>query len=117
MKKNGQDKAAQAVKKFREACNSLAGQINVKLFEDYCQWWWVGDEIGGVCCFGDSDFLRPEEMVLILEEDVTYEQYEEWQCANLENDSYINLQSWLNGCRHNMLENGQSEENKEPGRE
>ena len=106
MNKKEQNKATQAVHDFRDACNRLAELINQHLFEDCREWWWVGDEVGGLCGFDDDDFLTPEEMVMILEEDVTYDQYEERYTANLEHKEKINLYSWLRGCWHDMLNRG-----------
>ena len=42
-------------------------------------------------------------MVRIIENESTYDEYAEWRDANLDNNSYINLKSWLMGERHNML--------------
>ena len=111
MNKKEQDETTQAIHDFRDACNRLAELINRRLFEDCRDWWWVGDEVGGTCCFDDDDYLTPEEMVLILEEGVSYDQYEEWHCANLDHDDYINLYSWLRGCRHDMLNKSKEDNN------
>lgn len=91
------------IDQFRTACDALAGAVNEQLFEGCRDWWWIGDTVGGMCCFDDTDDLNPDDMVLILEKGITYEQYEEWHCANLDNGQYINLPSWLKGCRHYML--------------
>ena len=45
--------------------------------------------------FMDTDFLSPEDMVRIIENDITYDEYAEWREANLDHNSYINLKSWL----------------------
>lgn len=88
---------------FDKACKALAAAVNERLFDGERNYWWVGDEVGGTCCFDDDDYLTPEEMVLVLREGITYEQYEEWHTANLDHGQYINLPSWLKGCRHSML--------------
>ncbi len=36
-----------------------------------------------------------------------YYHYAEWRNANLDHDKYINLCSWLRGCRHDMLTNNE----------
>lgn len=51
----------------------------------------------------DTDFLNPEDMVRIIENDMTYDEYVEWREANIHNARYINLKSWLMGLRHDML--------------
>lgn len=96
-----------AIWRFKGACNDLAVLINDALFDGgRDDWYWVGGKPGGICAFNDSDFLTPEDMVLILESGLNYEQYSEWRDANIGNmecKGYINLYSWLKGCRHNML--------------
>ena len=95
------------IQRFNDACNDLARIINKVLFNGgRDNWYWIGDEPGGTCDFADSDFLTPEEMVLILRSGLSYEQYAEWRDANVDNmgrKGYINLYSWINGCRHNIL--------------
>ena len=96
-----------AILAFEKACEELARQVNHRLFDDARSYYWVGNEIGGSCDFQDTDFLTPEEMVLVLDYRMTYDQYCEWRDANLEysdTKGYINLRSWLVGCRHFMLE-------------
>ncbi len=91
------------VKQFHNACNLLAAAVGEYLFEGCRNWYWVAGEVGGVCDFDDNDYLKPEEMVYILEEGITFDEYSEWNDANLEHDQYINLPSWHRGCRHSML--------------
>lgn len=98
-------KAQDAIKKYKDACNSLASIVNDQLFDGLREWYWVSDDVGGICDFDDRDFLTPEDMVLIIENNMTYKQYEEWLNANIENEKYINLRSWLMGARHNMIQN------------
>ena len=50
--------------------------------------------------------LNPEDMVRIIENGLTYDEYAEWRDANLDNGRYINLKSWLMGARHDMLVKG-----------
>lgn len=77
--------------------------VNSQLFEGLRSWYWVADEVGGICDFGDTDFLNTQEMALILENNMTYDDYVEWREANLENEKYINLKSWIMGARHQMI--------------
>lgn len=91
------------IEKYKAACNEIAETINEKLFEGCREWYWIGDEIGGLCCFDDYDYLNMTEMVLIMEKGISYEQYAEWRDANIENEKTINLRSWFMGARHNMF--------------
>ena len=98
---------------FHNSCNLLAALVNKQLFEGSRSWHWVADEVGGMCDYEDCDFLSPEDMVRIIEHHLTYDEYAEWRNANLDNNRYINLKSWLKGARHEMLNNEDkaSEEN------
>lgn len=99
-------KESEAVALYRTACDGLARAVNTRLFEDGRDWYWVGGDAGGLCDFDGVDFLTPEDMALVLECDVEYDEYAAWRDANLDNQDkgYINLRSWLMGCRHWMLD-------------
>ena len=88
---------------FRESCDRLADLVNEQLFDGCRKWYWIGNEVGGLCDFEDCDVLKPEAMVLIIENNMTYDEYAEWREANLNNNYYIHLKSWLMGLRHDML--------------
>lgn len=90
-----------AVVNYWEACERLVEITNKQLFGGIRQTYWIGGVCGGLCCF-DTDLLSPEEMVLIIRHEVTYEQYAEWREANLANESKIDLQLWLKGARLSM---------------
>ena len=89
---------------FHSYCNRLANLVNDQLFDGCRKWYWIGDEVGGACDFEESDVLNPEDMVRIIENNMSYEEYAEWRDANLDNNRYINLKSWLMGARHYMLD-------------
>ena len=89
---------------FHSYCNRLATLVNEQLFDGCRKWYWIGDEVGGACDFEESDVLNPEDMVRIIENKMTYDEYAEWRDANLDNNRYINLKSWLMGARHYMLD-------------
>lgn len=91
-----------AVVNYWDACERLVKITNKQLFDGSRSTYWVGGVCGGLCCFDDADFLSPEEMALIIRNEVTYDQYAEWREANLANERNINLQSWLKGARHSM---------------
>ena len=94
----------ETIELFKTACNRLATFVNMQLFDGCRDWCWIGDEVGGVCDFEVSDVLNPEDMVRIIENNMSYEEYAEWREANLDNNRYINLKSWLMGARHYMLD-------------
>ena len=93
----------ETIELFKFACNSLATAVNKQLFDGCRKWYWIGDEVGGACDFEDCDVLNPEDMVRIIENGLTYDEYAEWRDANLDDGRYINLKSWLMGARHDMF--------------
>ena len=88
---------------FHSYCNRLANLVNDQLFDGCRKWYWIGDEVGGACDFEETDVLNPEDMVRIIEDYMSYDEYVEWCEANLDHAQYINLKSWLMGLRHDML--------------
>jgi hypothetical protein len=93
------------IKAYHDACNELAGLVNKQLFDGCRTWYWIGEDVGGACDFEEADILNAEDMVRILENDMDYDDYAEWRNANLDNEKYINLKSWLMGARHDMFNN------------
>lgn len=91
-----------AVKNFREGCNNLAKVVNGQLFDGCRDWYWVGDDVGGVCDFEEADLLNADDMARIVESGMSYDDYAEWRDANLDHEQYINLRSWMMGARHGM---------------
>ena len=94
----------ETIELFRVACDGLAASVNQQLFDGCRKWYWIGDEVGGACDFEETDVLNPEDMVRIIENGMTYDEYAEWRDANLYHAQYINLKSWLMGLRHAMLD-------------
>lgn len=111
------------VKAYEESCEAMAREVYSKIImdgEEYTpnadDYYWVADIVGGLCDFGDTMFLSPEDMAIILERDVTYDELRDWQEYNLahyeekveeanhpERAPFINLDSWLMGARPDML--------------
>lgn len=88
---------------FKDCCNKLAEIVNQRLFDGCRKWHWIGNDVGGACDFEETDVLNPEDMVRIIENGMTYDEYAEWRDANIDNNGYINLKSWLMGARHYMF--------------
>ena len=103
MKKNNKKIKPDAVQRFKDACNDIAEAVNMQLFDGSRKWYWIGDEVGGACDFEEADVLNPEDMVRIIENNMSYDEYAEWRDANLDHAQYINLKSWLMGARHDMF--------------
>ena len=92
------------VEQYKKSCNELAELVNQQIFDGCRKWYWIGDDVGGVCDFECVDILNTEDMLRIIENGLTYDEYAEWRNANLDNKCYINLKSWLMGLRHDMLD-------------
>jgi hypothetical protein len=103
-------KQEKTIKQYHNACNLLACAVNDQLFDGERQWYRIGNEVGGLCDFDDTDALKPEEMVRIIESGMTYDEYAEWRDANIDNNNYINLKSWLMGLRHEMIAHSNADE-------
>ncbi len=103
MKKKNKSQLS-AVELCKERCNTLAELVNKQLFDGCRQWYWIGNEVGGVCDFEDVDVLNLEDMFCIIDKGMTYDEYAEWRNANLDDGRYINIYSWLMGIRHDMLD-------------
>ena len=99
---NAPRKVPSVVRKYKKACDDLAELVNEQLFDGCRDWYWIGDEVGGACDFEETDVLNPEDMVRIIENNMSYDEYSEWREANLANERKINLLSWLKGARHSM---------------
>lgn len=99
-----ESKLKKIIKQYKDSCNDLAELVNMQLFDGCRKWYWIGDDVGGMCDFEESDILNTEDMVRILENGMDYDDYAEWRDANLDNNRYINLKSWMMGARHDMLD-------------
>ena len=103
MNRNDAIKNLEIIKAYKKACVELANRINEQLFDNSRKWFWIGDDVGGTCDFEEADIINAEDMVRILENGMDYDDYSEWRDANIDNNRYINLKSWLMGARHDMF--------------
>lgn len=101
-------KAHNAVKKHLKeqwdaVCNGYLLEL-ANMWEWDCKsdGYWIGDEVGDVWCYGDNIFIGFDDMRYVVENDVSYETYSEWQeyCvwANEFNQDTPNLNAWCKGC-------------------
>ena len=98
------------IKAFNNACNNLAQAVNEQLFDGKCKPYWIVDEVGGLCDFDGYAVLSPAEMVLIINNHLTYDQVTEWIDAGVDynrwrvDEKYIKLDAWIKGARYEMLD-------------
>ena len=76
------------VKRYMTAANELASAVNHQLFGDTRQWHWTGNVDGFDCDFGEHDKLIPDEMVPIVEHNLTYDDYAKGYNSNAYAVSY-----------------------------
>lgn len=88
---------------FSKCCYNVAKAVNKQLFDGERKFFWIGGVAGGMCDFDDCDVISTDDMIRILRNEMTYDQYAEWRDANSEHSRYINLASWFNGLRHDMI--------------
>lgn len=92
-----------SIKSDFERVAHLYSQQLCHLFEFGEQYgWWVGDEIGGVYCNGDTFMISFAEMRIVVDNQMKYEDYLEYldycDWAMRFDQVAPNLQAWLNGC-------------------
>lgn len=97
--------------RYKDACNQLAEAVNKQLFNGCRKWYWISEEVGGVCDFGGVDILSCNDMLGIIGYSISYDEYAEWINAILDHDMCINLKSWLMGVRYERL--NKNENNKD----
>lgn len=101
------------IDQYKDACFAVAVKVNERLFNGYREFYWIGDEVGGLCDFDGTDVLSVTDMILLLEHKVKYKDYAEWRDYNIENERHINLKSWLMGLRPEMLNGTEQRERPE----
>jgi hypothetical protein len=103
MEKTKEDIKRMLRKQWEQACNGYLVEL-LRMWElDSYYGFWVGDETGGVYDYGDGMFtINMDDIIYCVLEDITREQYEEWQqyiCDASEfNFNIPNLRSWMRGC-------------------
>ena len=101
------EKAKDAVKRelrrqYDAACNGYVTEL-LRMWElDGFYGYWIGDDVGGVYDYGGAFTIGMEDIIYCVENDVTEEQYQEWQeyiCEAIEfGFDTPNLKSWMHGC-------------------
>lgn len=92
---------------FTSACNALAEAVNQQLFSGLRLGYWVAH--GSLYDFGVTDLITTAEMLIILQQQVTFEEYYEWTDFNLSHceQEPIPLSAWLK--KHRGVEKKEKE--------
>ena len=90
------------IKDYKDSCNRIACAFSSKYFDD-TEFYWVANEVGGLCEFGDY-YFNVQDMVFCLENNLQEDEPLEWQdycvrCSLISHDIPTpNLKSWHLGC-------------------
>lgn len=83
---------------YERACNAYVQALN-EMWELGDNGWW-GD-VGEIYYFLDTESLRMDEIIYCVENNISLDEYFEWQEYNMFahefNQNYINLKSWHMG--------------------
>lgn len=89
-----------AVNAFEQGCIELAKQF-AQRYDFPRQFYWVGDNIGDICSFGDY-FFSTETMKVALDNNISESELMDWYYYTIDSENYNlftpNLQSWIKGC-------------------
>ena len=102
MKKTKDAVKRQLKEQWEKACNGYLTEL-LRMWElDAYYGYWIGDEVGGVYDYGGSFTIGMDDIIYCVENDVTREQFVEWQeyicdAVALGFDT-PNLRSWMKGC-------------------
>jgi len=90
------------IERYKTSCNDI-----IKLFADRYEVCvsaddWVSGDVGGVICINEEFYLNMEEVILMLKNDVSWDEFLRWWDYNLDAHDLclnaINLRSWLMGA-------------------
>lgn len=97
---------------YEAVCEAYAQRLCAQLgFMNSDDAYWVGDERGGTLQLSDNYFLGMEDIVLIVDNAMSYEDFDEWYTQWIDYDmeagepkpNRINLWSWLKGARPDII--------------
>lgn len=93
-------------KAYESVCDTYAQRLIEQLGLRKDDAYWVSDEIGSTFAYGDNYFLTMEEIVLLVDNCIGYDEFAEWynQWTEFDNENRINLRSWIMGARPEMFE-------------
>jgi len=109
MKKTKDAVKRQLKEQWKKACEGYLCEL-LRVWElDGYYGYWIGDEVGGVYDYGDGMFtINMDDIIYCVEDDVTREQYIEWQeyiCDAAEfGFATPNLRSFVRGCPRTSAE-------------
>ena len=88
---------------YEKACNDYL-HVLARMWEWDCKSYgfWIGDEVGGIYSYGEQLFINMDNIIYVVENDISYSTYMEWLdytvWASEFGQSIPNLKSWVSGC-------------------
>ena len=87
---------------WKKACNGYLVEL-LRMWElDAHYGYWVGDEVGGMYCYGETHNLSMEDIIYIVENDIEENEVLAWEdyCLDAYEFGFTtpNLRSWHMGC-------------------
>ena len=87
---------------FEKACNDYLQALLEAWDLDGFYGYWIGEEVGGVYDYDAGITINMSDIIYCIENDVTEQQYMEWQeyCIEAAEFGFTtpNLKSWMHGC-------------------
>lgn len=85
-----------------KVCDDYVAELSRKWFDGVVDFYWVGNEVGGVVCLNDDWFINMDNVRYCVDNDVSLMEYDLWSqyINNVEefNLPKVNLKSWHLGC-------------------
>lgn len=93
----------QIIDSFEKSCNDLAMEVNKSLFRGNEEFFWVGNQVGDLCCYTNMVALSTNDMILILKENISCDEVLKWWEDSSKDKPFLNLKAWHMGLRHEMM--------------
>lgn len=92
-------------KAYEAVCDTYAQRLIEQLGLNKDDAYWVSDDIGGTFAFSDIYFLSMEEIIMLVDNCIGYDEFDDWyiQWADFDSDNRTNLRFWIMGARPEMF--------------
>ena len=89
-------------KNYEDACDAYVKAMLESFEISRKDCWWVANEVGGVFAVGDMLFLDIQDIVYIVDNNISYEDCLAWQDYNLRANEFnfntLNIKAWHMGA-------------------
>ncbi len=107
---NNNDNVAKTIKEscpdmlhdfYNIVCDTYAQRLIEQFDLNKEESYWVSNEIGVTLAYSDYYFISMDEVVLLVDNLVSFAEFVEWyeQWTDFDSDNRINLRSWIMGAR------------------